>query len=175
MVVWAVVVPLLLLLLLALLMLLTIDAALHVQIGERCVAVLRLHRAYRVPSLRLRLSRVRKYLDFIALGYRSVMMVALSIVSRGAGFVDVLRLSEHCGSLDHLTVTHDVGLIRHEATIMQLVLMVLSHRSLNVIRWKAAPAAVSIACDRIPVEVVVRLVLLGATDLVEDVCVDVRG
>ena len=103
------------------------------------------------------------------------MVVALSIVSRGAGFVDVLRLSEHCGSLDHLTVTHDVGLIRHEATIMQLVLVMLGHRSLNVIRWKAASAAVSIACDRIPVEVVVRLVLLGATDLVEDVCVDVRG
>ena len=103
------------------------------------------------------------------------MGVALRIVTRSAAFVDVLRLSEHCGSLDHLTVTHGVGLIRHEATIMQLVMVMLGHCSLNVIRWEAATTAVSIARNRIPVERFARLVLLGATDLVEDVCVDVRG
>ena len=58
---------------------------------------------------------------------------------------------------------------------MQLVMVMLDHCSLNVIRWEAATTAVSIARDRISVERVARLVLLGATDLVEDVCVDVRG
>ena len=54
-------------------------------------------------------------------------------------------------------------------------MVMFGHRSLNVIRWEAAATAVSIARDRIPVEIVARLVLLGATDLVEDVGVDVRG
>ena len=54
-------------------------------------------------------------------------------------------------------------------------MVMLGHCSLNVIRWEAATTAVSIARDRIPVERVVRLVLLCATDLVENVCVDVRG
>ena len=54
-------------------------------------------------------------------------------------------------------------------------MVMLGHCSLNVIRWEAATTAVSIARNRVPVERVARLVLLGATDLIEDVCVNVRG
>ena len=54
-------------------------------------------------------------------------------------------------------------------------MVMLGHRSLNVIRWEATTTAVSIARNRVPVERVARLVLLGTADLIEDVCVDMLG
>ena len=77
------------------------------------------------------------------------MVLTLDIISCGTTLVGMLRFSEHCRSLDHLSVTHSIVLVRHEAAVMQLVMMMFGHCGLNVICWKAAATTVSIRTDRV--------------------------
>ena len=87
------------------------------------------------------------------------------------------RLPEHTVLLIDLTFG---AVIRHEAAIVHLMLMVLmlGHGSLDIVREPATPA-VSITSNALHSlllreQVVIRMVLLGASYLVQNVCINVR-
>ena len=172
-------------------LLLSIDPLLHVKIVHwRCIAddvciVLRLLLYLRwlsVRLLRLRRScwnfRVRMDLDFITLGYRSIMLLIVAIRLRLRLNIDA---SGNCSGLMWRLPEHGVRLILsiwHEAAIEHLMLMVLlRHGILDVIgKATTSTSTVSIIVTLCPSlvldQVVIRLMLLSASDLVHDVCVD---